>query len=90
MRKVHQQVLHFSKKIKNKNPTKIHQFDPSVRRQQDVVALDVAVDGLVDVKVLEALRGSEREQNKSLSHDPSDVALRCAKVDLTAPTVGGT
>lgn len=47
-----------------------------MRRQQDVVALDVAVDGLVDVKVLEALRGSKREQNKSLSHDPSDVALQ--------------
>lgn len=37
--------------------TKVHQFDPSLRGQQDVVALDVAVDGLVDVQVLEALRG---------------------------------
>lgn len=89
MREVHQQVRHFSKK-KKKNPTKIHQFDPSVRRQQDVVALDVAVDGLVDVKVLEALRGSEREQTNHSHTTPHDVALRCAKVDLTAPTVGGT
>lgn len=35
--------------------TKIHKFDPSVRCQQDVVAFDVTVDGLVDMQVLEAL-----------------------------------
>lgn len=35
--------------------TKIHKFDPSVRRQQDVIAFDVTVDGLVDMQVLEAL-----------------------------------
>lgn len=57
-----------------KNPTKIYQFDPPVRRQQDVVALDVAMDGLVDVEVLEALRGKERV-NKLLSRDCSDVGL---------------
>lgn len=54
-------------------------------RQQDVVALDVAVDGLVDVKVLEALRESER-----VSHDSSDVGLMCVKVDLAAPSFSGT
>lgn len=37
------------------NRTKIHEFDPSLRRHQDVVAFDVTVDGLVDMQVLEAL-----------------------------------
>lgn len=59
-----------------------------MRRQQDVVALDIAVDGLVDVKVLEALRGSER-QEELYSHDSGDVGLRCVKVDPTAPTSSG-
>lgn len=44
-------------------------------RQQDVVALDIPVDGLVDVKVLEALRGSKREE-ELFSHDSSDVGLK--------------
>lgn len=35
--------------------TKIHEFDPSVCCQKDVVAFDITVDGLVDVQVLEAL-----------------------------------
>lgn len=74
---------------KANKPTKIHQFDPPMRRQQDVVALDITVDGLVDVKVLEALRGSKREE-ELLSHDSSDVGLRCVRVDLTAPTASGT
>lgn len=73
---------------KKKKLTKIHQFDPSMRRQQDVVALDIAVDGLVDVKVLEALRGSERQEGL-YSHGSSDVGLRCVKVDPTAPTSSG-
>lgn len=38
-----------------KNRTKIHKFDPSLRRQQDVIAFDITVDGLVDMQVLEAL-----------------------------------
>lgn len=37
--------------------TEVHQFDASLRGQQDVVPLHVAVDGLVGVQVLEALRG---------------------------------
>lgn len=35
--------------------TKVHEFYPSVRRQQDVVAFHVPVDGFVDVQVLQAL-----------------------------------
>lgn len=53
---------------KKKNLTKIHQFDPSMCCQQDVVALDVAVDGLVDVKVLEALRESKGQGDRNYSH----------------------
>ncbi len=45
--------------------TKIHKFDPSVCRQQDVIAFDVTVDGLVDVQVLEALW--EKKEVKSFS-----------------------
>lgn len=39
----------------SKKRTKVNEFDPSMRRQQDVVAFDVSVDGLVDVQVLQAL-----------------------------------
>ena len=35
--------------------TKIHKFYASLRRQQDVVAFDITVDGFVYVQVLEAL-----------------------------------
>lgn len=35
--------------------TKVHELDPSLCRQQDVVAFDIPVDGLVDVQVLQAL-----------------------------------
>lgn len=41
---------------KKKIHTKIHKFDPSLCCQQDVIAFDITVDGLVDVKVLEALQ----------------------------------
>lgn len=40
--------------------TKIHEFDSSMRCQQDVIAFDVTVDGLVDVQVLEALLGGKK------------------------------
>lgn len=46
----------FAKNKINKNHTKIHKFDPSLCCQQDVIAFDITVDGLVDVKVLEALQ----------------------------------
>lgn len=36
--------------------TKVHQFDAPLCRQQDVVAFDVSVDGVVGVQVLEALQ----------------------------------
>lgn len=88
MRKVHQQVLHFPPPPK-KSPTKIHQFDPSVRRQQDVVALDVAVDGLVDVKVLEALRGSEREQTNHSHTTPATLLSGVRKwISRLRPSAG--
>lgn len=41
--------------------TEVHQLDASLRGQQDVVALHVAVDGLVGVQVLEALTGHRRK-----------------------------
>lgn len=35
--------------------TKVHKFDGSLCRQQDVIAFDVPMDGFVDVQVLQAL-----------------------------------
>lgn len=48
--------LNFTFTKKKKNHTKIHKFDPSLCCQQDVIPFDITVDGLVDVKVLEALQ----------------------------------
>lgn len=41
--------------LKDTLHTKIHEFDPSLGRQQDVIAFDITVDGFVDVQVLESL-----------------------------------
>lgn len=51
--------------------TKIHKFDPSLCCQQDVIAFDITVDGLVDVKVLEALQKGGRLRGFSEQHLPS-------------------
>lgn len=58
-------------------------------RQQDVVALDVAVNGLVDVKVLETLRGIERERINDFHMTPVTlVSGVCERGSELRPSAG--